>query len=80
MEKLQLILRDLLKLEHPSLVTEEASLVEDLAISSLAMIDFVVSLEEHFPVLLPSAFDPTQIHTVGDMADLILALVQQKRF
>lgn len=75
--KLQLIIQELLSLEDTSLITSQSSLIEDLAIDSLAMMDFVVALEENFPIRIPQDFEPETIKTVEDTADLVLRLMKK---
>lgn len=71
LEKLQGLLKDLLKLENTALLTPRTRLNEDLNIDSLGMVDLVIFVEEAFSVKFRSA-NFAKVKTLGDVADLIL--------
>lgn len=78
LEKLQLIVQDLLGLEEASNLRAASKLQDDLGIDSLSLVDFVVALEDSFGIRFPSAFNVAEIVTLGDTADLIVDLLLQQ--
>ena len=71
-EKLQGLLKEILKLENADSITQGSRLREDLSIESLDMVDLVIATEEAFSVKFRSANFFEEVKTVGDVADLIL--------
>lgn len=74
--KLRGEIAELLCLESCEGIHENTRLVEDLDIDSLGMVDLVLQVEDSFEVSLPTNSDLSQIKTIGDVVDLLLA--QQK--
>jgi acyl carrier protein len=70
--RLQVLLKDALRLESTASLQPQARFVEDLHTDSLAMVDIVLTVEEGFGVKLRSDLNFfEQVRTVGDAADLI---------
>ncbi|MDP1749015.1 MAG: acyl carrier protein [Reyranella sp.] len=61
----------------PARVTEAARFVEDLHATSLDVVEIIMALEEKFSVEI-SDTDAEGIHTVGDVAALIVRLLARK--
>jgi acyl carrier protein len=72
LEKLQTLLKDLLKLEDTRLLTPETRLQEELGIGSLDMVDVVIAIEDAFSIKLRSSTNFEHVKTIEDVADLIL--------
>lgn len=53
-----------------TLVTTEASFVDDLGADSLDIVELVMALEEEFSIEIPDA-DAEKVATVGDVVDYI---------
>ena len=64
---------ELLKVE-PSQVTESATFGDDLGADSLDLTELVMALEDQFDVEVPED-DLAEVKTVGDAADVVLAVV-----
>ena len=58
-------------------VTETARFKEDLDADSLALIEFVMALEERFDISVPEE-DLENVTTVGQAVDLVLSKVASK--
>lgn len=59
---------------NPTLVTPEASFIEDLAVDSIRMVELMLRLEElGLSISLDAAWE---IHTVGDAYEFYAAQVQ----
>ena len=58
-------------------VTEQARFKEDLDADSLALIEFVMALEERFDISVPEE-DLEDVTTVGQAVDLVLSKVASK--
>lgn len=52
-------------------VTEDASLVADLDVDSLALVEYVMALEDSFGIALPEE-DLGDVKSVGQIVDLVL--------
>ena len=60
----------------PETMTPEAHLVKDLEMDSLDFVDLVVVLQEAFGIKLRNDSSVREIHTLGDLHNLVL---QKKR-
>lgn len=75
LSKLQQLLQDVLNLESTDSLGRDARLREDLNVDSLAFVDLVMALEEGFGLKIGTDSDLIkQVHTVGDLADMILSM------
>jgi len=74
-EKLQVLLRDLLKLEDIRSLTPDTRLQEDLGIGSLDAVDLVMAVEDTFSIKARS-LNIAEVNTIGDMAGQILERLQ----
>lgn len=75
-EKLQMLLKDLLKLEDTQLITLDTHLQEELGIESLEMVDMIIAVENAFSIKFPSSTNYEKVRTLGDVANLILERLQ----
>lgn len=66
LEKVTAILKEYLGNEAPA-ITPESTLVDDLGLSSLDVINLVLTFEEEFDIEIPERVIPT-MHNVGDIA------------
>ena len=62
---------------EPDAVTEEARFKEDLDADSLALIEFVMALEERFDISVPEE-DLENVTTVGQAVDLVMSKAASK--
>lgn len=58
----------------PSAITEDARLAEDLDADSLALVEMVMALEDHYGISIPED-ELEGVHTVGDTIDVVAARV-----
>lgn len=58
----------------PSIITEATSFAEDLEADSLDLTELVMALEDQFDIEVPED-DLAEVKTVGDAADVVLAVV-----
>ena len=67
------VVRSLNKAEIPAdlPITEHTRLADDLKLDSLAVMDFVMALENRFDLVIPMD-ELTEVETVGDLARLLL--------
>lgn len=74
LSKLQEMLQEVLSLEGTEALRSEARLQEDLHLDSLATVDVIIAVEEGFGIKLRSDLDfLSEVQTVGDVADLVVA-------
>ena len=59
---------------EPSRVQEETTFVDDLAVDSLALVEYAMALEDELRVRL-SEDELAETHTVGQLLDLLVARV-----
>lgn len=71
------VVRSLGKAEVPAdlEITEETRLADDLRLDSLAVMDFVMALENRFDLVIPMD-ELSEVVTVGDLARLLLAHIK----
>jgi acyl carrier protein len=79
LDKIKLIIEDLLQLEGSEEITESSRLKEDLGIDSLGFVDFIVVVEENFAVRFPSTVNPADLQTLGDAVKLIMELSAEQK-
>ena len=79
LDKMKLIIEDLLQLEGTEEITETSRLKEDLGIDSLGFVDFIVVVEENFAVRFPSTVNPADLQTLGDAVKLIMELGTEQK-
>lgn len=67
------VVRSLGKAEVPAglVITDETRLADDLKLDSLAVMDFVMALENRFDLVIPMD-ELTEVVSVGDLARLLL--------
>jgi acyl carrier protein len=78
--KVQILLRDLLKLETTEEVAPNARLSQDLGLDSLAMVDLIIAFEEGFGLRMQSASSVKlfeSVHSVNDVAQLVVELLKE---
>ena len=73
LERMRTKAAELLELE-PAKVVESASLVDDLGVDSLDVVEYVMALEDEFGVELPEG-DLEEASSVGDLLDVVMAKV-----
>ena len=59
-------------------LTPATSFREDLALDSLAVMELVAAIEDHFDIVLPLNLLP-DIHTVGDLAARVAGILESGR-
>lgn len=80
LSRLQVLLKDILKLENTESLTPSARFREDLNMDSLAMVDIILVLEEGFGLKLPSDTNVLgTIQTVDDIVDLVMDISKHAR-
>jgi acyl carrier protein len=71
LDRVRVLLAELLRLESSDAMTAESALRADLGIDSLGMVDLVTLLEEKFEIRFATNTDLSEIQTVADVTALV---------